>query len=83
MLDCIKSVFTVDGDTSPAGTLDMNDIKKLARNGLIVGAAACITYFSTHLGGLNFGEYTIIVVPVIAGGLDLLYKWLKHNSPTE
>lgn len=82
MFDWLKSVKIKSTDsTSKAFTLDLTDAKKLGIDALIVGAGAGVAYFISHIAGLNFGDATALIVPILTVGLNLVYKWLKENHP--
>jgi hypothetical protein len=61
-------------------TLDLTDFWGLAKNALLVGGAAAVTYIIQNLGQLDLGDMGALLVPVIAVALDAVVKWLKDNS---
>lgn len=87
----LKEVFVSNTpDTSASKTLNKTDVAKVLRNALMVGGAAMVTYFSENLTSINFGQFleahvhimnaaqwNAILVPVIAGGLDMVHKYFK------
>lgn len=75
--------FKVKPGTSKAGQLDLTDAKKLGKDAAIVGACAAVAYLVSHIGGLNLGDSTALIVPILTFGLDMVYRWLKDNSPKE
>lgn len=64
-------------------TLDLTDFWGLAKNALLVGGAAAVTYVMQNLGDLDLGDMGALLVPVIAVALDAVVKWLKDNSKDE
>lgn len=64
-------------------TLDLTDFWGLAKNALLVGGAAAVTYIMQNLGDLDLGDMGALLVPVIAVALDAVVKWLKDNSKDE
>ncbi len=75
MLDFLKKVFVHKAveDTSPAGTLNKVDAKKLGVDAIIVGVSAAIAYGIEHMSPNTFGEYQAFVVL----GLSMLAKGLQ------
>lgn len=68
--------------TSAKFSLDLTDVVALVKNGLFVAVAAFITYLINNLSSLDFGAYTVLIVPVVTLVLDAVAKWLKDNSKT-
>lgn len=64
-------------------TLDLTDFWGLAKNALVVGSAATLTYLAQNLAQLDLGHMGSLVVPVVAVGLDTIIKWLKNNEKDE
>lgn len=79
----ILSKLAVGASTSSAFSIDMTDVKKMLVNALLVGASAMVLYVSQGLSSLDLGTMTPYVVPIIAGALDLVHRYLKDNSPKE
>lgn len=80
----LKAVFTgTVHDTSKPGTLNSTDYAKITRDFIIVSASAGCAYLANNLHLLDLGQYTPVLVPVIAMGLQTLIKWLKSNSPEQ
>ena len=61
-------------------TLDLTDLWGLAKNAILVGGAAAVTYVMQNLGTLDLGDMGALLVPVIAVALDTVVKWLKNNQ---
>lgn len=90
-LNRLKNVFSTQvQDTSKPMKLDSVDFVKMLRNGLMVSGAAFIAYFSENLTSVNFGDFlanhfhiftaqqwNMVLIPLIAGGLDALNKFFK------
>jgi hypothetical protein len=64
-------------------TLDLTDFWGLAKNTLIVGGAATLTYVAQNLAQLDLGSMGALIVPVVAVSLDTVIKWLKNNQKDE
>ena len=79
MSDFFKKL-AVGASSSPAFKINFTDLKKMFVNALLVGAATAVLYLSGHLNSVDFGVYTPIVIPVLAGALDAVYKFLKNNT---
>lgn len=77
----LAQLVKIKEDKSPSGKIDFTDLTKLGRDAAFVGGAAAASYMLTHVAGLDFGEYTVWLVPLISVGINLLYKWFKDNSP--
>jgi hypothetical protein len=52
----------------------------LAKNALLVGGAASLTYVADNMGSLDLGATGVLFVPIVAVVLDSAIKWLKDNS---
>lgn len=79
MSDFFKKL-AVGASSSSAFKINFTDIKKIAVNAIMVGAATTVLYVSGHLNNVDFGVYTPIVVPLLAGALDVVYRFLKDNT---
>lgn len=66
--------------TSTKGKLDLTDVAKLLRDGVMVAVAAFLAYISGNAAGINVGEYTPIVVPLFALAMNAAYRWFKDNT---
>lgn len=65
---------------APSGQLDVESLKKLGMNLLIVSASAALTYAAEWASSADFGQYKVFVVPILAGGIDAARRWLKDYS---
>ncbi|MFY9238160.1 MAG: hypothetical protein WAO78_04670 [Roseovarius sp.] len=65
---------------SPKFKIDIDDVKNVGKNALLVGVAAALTYVGANLASIDMGIYGALIVPVISTGLDSAIKWLKDNS---
>lgn len=63
--------------------LNFGDVLSVAKNALLVGAAAALTVFAENLEVVDIGLYTPLVVPIVAVALDTAIKWLKDAAPSE
>ena len=67
--------------TSGKYAVDMNDAKHLLRNALVVMAGAGLTYVSQHVGDIKMDQsLQLVVVPILAGLIDLALRFLKNNQ---
>ena len=64
---------------SHAFELNGNDLKAVAKNALLVGLAAVLTYVGQNLSNIDLGAGTALVVPVLTLVIDSLVKWVKDN----
>lgn len=81
MFDFIKGILTVAPKTdSPAGTINKTDVQHILQNGLLVGGASALSYFTTHLAGLDLGAYGPAVLPIITMALVAAQQWCKDNT---
>jgi hypothetical protein len=60
--------------------LNKADVWALAKNALLVGGAASLTYVADKMGSLDLGATGVLFVPIVAVVLDSAIKWLKDNS---
>lgn len=68
-------------DTSPKYSFNYVDTVKLLIEAGILGSTTALTFIVEHIGGIDFGVYTSIVVLVANTGLSAFIKWLKDNNP--
>lgn len=61
-------------------SLDMDDVKALLKNALLVGAAAALAYMGENVSDVDMGTTGVLLVPVITVGIDTLVSWLKDNQ---
>jgi hypothetical protein len=66
--------------TSKANSLNKNDLIAVGQHAGLVGAAAVVTYLLQHLGMVDFGQYSAMVVPILSGLLITAQKWLADNT---
>jgi len=65
---------------SPKFSLNTADVISLAKNALLVGLAATLTYVGENISNVDLGTTGIMIVPVVSVGIDTLVKWLKNNK---
>lgn len=58
----------------PAGKIDVEGLKKVGIGALIAAAGALLTYIENGIPGLDFGEWTPIVVMVNSVVVNFLRK---------
>lgn len=63
--------------------LDFSDMLVLAKQALLIGGAAAITYIIQNLDTLDLGNMGTLLVPIIAVVLDGALKLFKDNSKEE
>lgn len=68
---------------SPRYSLNVNDVVSLAKNAVLVGAAALLTYVMENLRTVDLGTTGILLVPVVTVLIDTTIKWLKGPKVTE
>ena len=61
---------------SPSKSIDSVGLKKVGKGALIAGAGAALTYLLEALPGIQFGEYTPIVVGISSIVINFLRKWM-------
>lgn len=70
-------------NTSRSFSVDTNDIVSIAKNALLVGVAALLTYVGENLSKVDLGHMGTLLVPVVAVLLNTLIKWIKDNSQSK
>lgn len=60
--------------------LDMDDVKHLIKNALLVGCAAALAYMGENVSEVDMGTTGVLLVPVITVGIDTLVSWLRDNQ---
>lgn len=60
-----------------AYSFDKVTLVKIAKGAGIAGGAAALTFLADHLGDLNFGAYTGLVVAVLSILINTVKEWLK------
>ena len=61
-------------------TLNAGDLIKVLKNGLLVAVAAFLTYVANNLQAIDLGQYTALIIPIVALVLDTIVKWAKDNA---
>lgn len=79
----LSKIIKIKPDTSGANHIDFTDLQKLGVEAVFVGGSAAVAYMLSHVGGLDLGEATVWMVPLLTIGLNLAWKWLKDNTPKE
>ena len=79
-MDFLKNLMANVQHTSDSGKLDKNDAFSIGRQAVFVGLGAAVAFLSSHLVGLNLGEYTMVIVPITTVGLNALQKWIASNE---
>ncbi len=64
-------------------SLNMNDVVALAKNALLVGTAAVLTYVMENINTVDLGTVGVLLVPVVTVGLDAVIKWIKGPKIVE
>jgi hypothetical protein len=62
---------------SPKFSLNMQDVKSTAITLLQVAGSAIVAYLLEKVAGLNLGEYTLVIVPVLTTLLKLVQKYIR------
>lgn len=62
-------------DPSPKWTVNATDWKKVGKGFLIALAGMALTLLADLIPGLDFGNYTVIVAPVMMALVNLGLKW--------
>jgi hypothetical protein len=52
------------------------DIKSLAVGALIAGIGALVTFIAENISGVNFGQWTFIVIPAVGVLVNAIRKWI-------
>lgn len=65
---------------SKAFSINSADLVKVAKNALLVGLAAVLTYAGEHVTKIDLGAAGIMLVPVVTVVIDSLVKWVKDNT---
>jgi len=67
----------MENPVSPKYSINKDDLKSIARGGLIAIGGALVTYAIEILPKINFGDYTPIVVALISILLNSARKYLS------
>lgn len=65
---------------SPSGTMNSTDWKKVGKGFLIALAGAGLTILAEMIPGLDFGQYTLVVVPLLSTLVNLGLKWYQGTK---
>ena len=57
--------------------ISKNDLVKVGKGALIAGAGAVLTYLTSAITTLEFGEYT----PLVVAGFSILVNFLRKLIP--
>lgn len=63
-------------------TLNVNDVKNIGRDALLVGVAAALAFLGENVADLDLGASGVMLVPVITVAIDTLIKYVKDNVRT-
>ena len=66
-------------DGSPPLQLNKNDMSKVLKGLLIALGGAGLTYLSSIVGQIDYGNYAIIVYPLLSALLNAAIKWVSDN----
>jgi hypothetical protein len=62
---------------SPSKELNSNDWKKIAKGAGIAVAGTVLTYAAEIIPGINFGEYQLLIAPILMVLINLGLKWYE------
>lgn len=65
---------------SPSFSLNTTDLISVAKNALLVGLAAVLTYAGENITKIDLGSMSALVVPVVVVLINTLTKWVKDNT---
>jgi len=68
---------------SKSFTLNTSDVVNLAKNAVLVGLAAVLTYVGENITNVDLGTTGVMIVPLVSVGIDTLVKWIKNNTKKE
>ena len=66
--------------TSPRYSLDWIDRQKILKGLLIATGGATLTFLADALPGIDFGQYQMIVYPLMSALLNAAIKWFSDYS---
>lgn len=72
------SVQTVGA--SPSMSLNTTDWKKIGKGALIATAGALLTYAAEIIPGIDFGQYQLIIAPLLMVLINAGLKWYQGQS---
>jgi hypothetical protein len=65
---------------SKSFAVDKSDLLAVAKNALLVGVAAVLTYIGENISSVDLGSATALVVPVVVVAINTMVKWVKDNT---
>lgn len=65
---------------SKSFSMDQSDLLSVAKNALLVGVAAVLTYIGENISSVDLGSATALVVPVVVVAINTLVKWVRDNT---
>lgn len=65
---------------SQAFALNTTDLISVAKNALLVGLAAILTYVGENVTKIDLGNMSALVVPVVVVAINTAVKWVKDNT---
>lgn len=60
--------------------LNTTDLVSVAKNAVLVGLAAVLTYVGENLTKIDLGNMSALIVPVVAVVINTIVKWAKDNT---
>lgn len=63
--------------TIPSGQIDLTGLKKVGIGALIAGGGALLTYLASTIPGVDFGQWTPVIVGISSVVINFLRKLLK------
>lgn len=64
-------------------TLNLDDVKTLVKNAVLVGTAAALAYMGENIGDVDMGPTGLLLVPVISVAIDTMVSWLRDGGNEE
>ena len=64
-------------------TLNLDDVKTLVKNAVLVGTAAALAYMGENIGDVDMGPTGLLLVPVISVAIDTMVSWLRDGDNAE
>lgn len=61
-------------------SLDGMDFVKILKGALIVGAAAVLTALADGLTTIDFGPWTMVIIPLLSTAINIARKFLANNA---
>ena len=69
--------------TSKSFKLNKLDIWNIILVGLLVGLASTLTYILENISKIDFGNATMIIIPIITVTINSLIRWIKDFTSKE